>query len=104
MINEKERLNNQLIKLGDMIGEGLHLEPGGGYILKEYRAVCRALSITKPRKNNINKINTAMNKALSKLRCVDNDCKGELKQTRSGSKRAICSKCNTKYQLSSRKK
>lgn len=101
---EKKRLNNQLIKLGDMMGDGLHLEPGGSHIAKEYRAVCRALGIRKPRKSNVDGINEFMKVALSKFKCSDDDCKGELKQTRSGSKRAKCTKCNRKYLLSSRRK
>lgn len=34
---DKEYLHRQLVKLGDMIGDGLHDEPDGKWITKEYR-------------------------------------------------------------------
>ena len=38
-------LHQQLIRLGDMIGDGLHLEPDGKWIEKEYRSVAIALGL-----------------------------------------------------------
>lgn len=33
----KAHLHRQLVKLGDMMGDGLHLEPDGKWISKEYK-------------------------------------------------------------------
>lgn len=94
-------LHKQLIKLGDMIGDGLHLEPGGRWITKEYRKVAKALGLIQSRANNSKSINKAMAKVLAEIKCPD--CNGNLKQSRSGSKRAICLACNKKYQFTERK-
>lgn len=97
----KDHLHRQLIKLGDMMGDGLHLEPGGKWISAEYRRVMRALGISAPRRNNSPAINEAMSKALESALC--NKCNGQLKQTRSGSMRAKCVQCEATYQFKRRK-
>ncbi len=96
-------LYNQLIKLGDMMGDGLHLEPDGKWIEREYKSVCRALGLikNKPRQNRSPQINEFMAKRVQAVKC---DCGGNLKQTRSGSFIAKCEQCDKKYRLGSRKK
>ena len=96
-------LYNQLIKLGDMMGDGLHLEPDGKWIEREYKSVCRALGLikNKPRQNHSPQINEFMAKRVQAVKC---DCGGNLKQTRSGSFIAKCEQCDKKYRLGSRKK
>ena len=90
-------LHNQLIKLGDMMGDGLHLEPGGKWIEQEYSKIARALGYSKPKANNSSAINEGMGKALEKARC--SKCGGTMKQTRSGSLRAECLSCGSKFQF-----
>ena len=90
-------LHDQLIKLGDMMGDGLHHEPGGKWIEREYRRVCKALGIIKNRPRNTEAINERMIKRVADIQC--GKCGGVLKQTRSGSKRAACQSCGAKWQL-----
>ena len=96
-------LYDQLIKLGDMMGDGLHLEPGGKWIEKEYRNICIQLGLIekKPKTYNSKSINEFMIKRLREVKC---DCGSELKQSRSESFVAKCLKCNKKYRLGARKK
>lgn len=88
-LTKKNALAN-LVKLGDMMGDGLHHEPDGKWISKEYGRLCRALGYTtnKPRNKNIEAINQAMIKRVADVKCQR--CGGELTQTRSGAKRAQC--------------
>ncbi|EKH9212893.1 hypothetical protein PAQ92_004683 [Vibrio parahaemolyticus] len=99
----KDHLHRQLIKLGDMMGDGLHHEPDGKWIEKEYRRVAKALGYIKPkpRANNSKAINEAMEKILATTSCPK--CNGQLKQTRSGSKRAQCVECQAKFQLKTKR-
>lgn len=86
----KQRLLAQLVKLGDMMGDDLHHEPGGRWISKEYNMICRRLGYitNKPRKSNVDGINELMVKRVEVVKCQH--CGGELTQTRSGAKRAQC--------------
>lgn len=93
----KQHLHNQLIKLGDMMGDGLHHEPDGKWISKEYRKVARALGYGPKKANNSEAINERMKQRVQDVKC--GKCGGELKQTRSGSKRAACVECGAKWQL-----
>lgn len=90
------RLHNQLIKLGDMLGDGLGDEPGGAWIGKEYKSTLRALGYTIPRANNADSINKQVATFLAKTNCP---CGGRLAQTRSGARKAACIVCRTKYVL-----
>jgi hypothetical protein len=97
-------LHNQLLKLGDMLGDG-DCDP---WVAKEYKRVAKALGYLEPtpeqkkartqqRVDKNQHINSAM-----EIRCNDVPCKvcnGELKQTRSGSLTAVCSKCSRKFLL-----
>jgi transposase-like protein len=103
MDNEtKESLHRQLVKLGDMMGDGLHHEPGGEWISKEYKRVLKALGIGPKRKNNSAQINELMSKRVQNIKCPK--CNGEFKQSRSGSMRAKCLTCKSVFQLLTRNK
>lgn len=99
MDKERERrLYDRLVKLGDMMGDGLHLEPDGKWISREYRSTLKqlGLDVKLPRKNNSALINERMVQRVQEVKCA---CGGQLKQTRKGSKRAQCQSCPKKYQL-----
>ncbi len=93
---DTDYLHRQLIKLGDMMGDGLHLEPDGKWISKEYKRVAKALGYGPKRRNNSERINQAMVKRVADVNC--GHCGGPLRQTKSGSKRAVCDKGH-KWQL-----
>lgn len=95
-LENRDRLHSDLVKLGDMMGDGLHLEPDGKWISKEYRRIAKALNLIPAKKRDVAGINIAMGKAIKGQLCK---CGGRLKQTRSGSKRAKCVECFTKYQF-----
>ncbi len=89
----KDRLYSQLVKLGDMIGDG-DQEP---WVNKEYARVLNALGIGPKRKNRSVQINKFMKKRVIDAKCLK--CSGILKQTKSGSMRGICVDCGSKYWL-----
>lgn len=93
------RLHHELVRLGDMMGDGLHLEPDGKWISREYRNTLKALGFKNSisRHSNSPKINERMKLRVNEFKC--GNCTGELQQTRSGSKRAICQSCGGKWQL-----
>lgn len=95
--SDREVLNRRLIKLGDMIGDGLHHEPDGKWITQEYKQTLKMLGMSPPRKNNSERINQAMKQRVIDVPC--GKCSGKLKQTRSGSKRAVCESCGSKWGL-----
>lgn len=98
-------LHNQLVKLGDMLGDGLGFEEP--WIGKEYKKIYNLLyPQTKEekqakaeirRKNNEN-INKQIEEKLKTDSC--SKCNSKLKQTRSGSKVVQCTneECKTKFQ------
>ena len=99
----KARLYKDLVKLGDMMGDGLHLEPGGKWISRDYKKICVALGLTPARRRTpvtperTQQINDSMAKRCEAVPC--SQCDGKLKQTQSGSMRAVCTECGQKYQL-----
>ncbi len=93
----KANLHKQLVKLGDMMGDGLHHEADGKWISKEYKKILKALGLAKPAKRNTQAINERMAQRVKEVVCKK--CSSTLEQTRSGSKRAICIACRAKYQL-----
>lgn len=104
MSDDKARLHRQLVKLGDMIGDGLADEPGGEWIRKEYSQVMRSLGIIPPRKRRprpegVNdKINEVMATRITEEECPS--CKRfSLKQTRKGSMSAKCTLCGRSFKL-----
>lgn len=101
-MSDQKFLHNQLVKLGDMMGDGLHLEPGGKWIEREYKKVAKALGYGPPRVNNSKQINEAMAEKVKTVKCPK--CSGELKQTRSGALRVKCLSCGGKFQFKRGKK
>lgn len=100
---DKDLLEDRLVRLGDMMGDGLHLEPGGKWIEWEYKKTLQALGLLGPtkRKNNSEKINEFMAKRLKEVKCT---CGSELIQSRSGSFIGKCLKCGKKFILGNRRK
>ncbi|MCP1652724.1 hypothetical protein [Pseudomonas nitroreducens] len=96
-----EALQNALIRLGDMMGDGMHLEPGGAWIEREYRATVKALGLGAPRRNNREAIDKAVGQYVADNRCA---CGGVLVQTRAGSLRVACKACAQGYQLKRQKR
>ncbi|WP_444905334.1 hypothetical protein ACJJIU_22180 (plasmid) [Microbulbifer sp. CnH-101-E] len=94
-------LQQQLIKLGDMMGDGLHHEPGGKWIAQEYRKTAKALGLLAPAKRqrriDPEEVNRRMAERCAQVTC--GKCDGQLKQVRSGSMRARCDGCGVKFQL-----
>ncbi|CAL2077566.1 conserved protein of unknown function [Tenacibaculum sp. 190524A02b] len=103
MARENEFEWNQFIKLGEMIGDGLHHEDP--WITKEYKRLQAILLPEatakekeykrKLRQNKNQKVNEMIKEKLLKDRC---QCGAKLKQSRSGSKVVCCTKCDLKYQ------
>lgn len=94
----RENLSNQLVKLGDMLGDG-DAEP---WVSKEYRRICKLLGYTRERRPADPAINQKMTERVQAVACKA--CDGKLKQTRSGSMVAVCVDCGAKYQLLKRVK
>lgn len=96
-------LHRQLIKLGDMMGDGLHHEPDGKWIEKEYKQIAQILfpemyvDIAKRRSEAVDK---QMQDLLKAQKC---DCGGVLKQSRRGSKVCSCLVCGNKYRAKNKK-
>lgn len=99
---DKDLLEDRLVRLGDMMSDGLHLEPGGEWVEKEYKQTLKALGLLAPakRKNNSDKINEFMANRLKEVKCT---CGSELVQSRSGSFIGKCKKCGKKFILGSRR-
>lgn len=98
----ESRLIDNLVKLGDMIGDGLADEPDGRWIKAEYRKTLKALGMAAPRANNSAEIDDGVKKYLETNRCPR--CQGELKQTRAGALRLTCQACSMVVQLKRAKK
>ena len=93
----RDRLMNQLVRLGDMMGDGLHHEPDGKWIEREYGQVMRALypGIYRRKRQAKNAlIDKNMAALVAKKRCT---CGAGLKQKRSGSRRLACTACPKEY-------
>lgn len=97
-------LHKQLIKLGDMMGDGMHLEPGGSWIKKDYARVARALGIAMPptRRKRPQALTDRINKRMAE-RTRESECPQckhfSLKQTRSGAMKARCTICGRGFML-----
>lgn len=104
--SDKADLHRQLVRLGDMMGDGLHHEPDGKWISKEYRRVAKALGYDMPpikrqsdpaREQRTEAINQRMLERIRDVPCQK--CGGILKQVRSGSVKADCEICGLRYTL-----
>lgn len=98
---DTDYLHRQLVKLGDMMGDGLHHEPDGKWIAKEYKKIAKSLGYMNsgdtPRTNNSSAVNERMVERVKEVSCQK--CGGELVQTRSGSTKAKCKNCNSIFKL-----
>lgn len=103
MLKETEdHLHRQLVKLGDMMGDGLHHEPDGKWIEREYKKILKALGYLpkQTRTSNVAAINEVVGETLKTNKCP---CGGGLKQTRSGSFKVACVECESRYQFKAKK-
>lgn len=107
MSNQENKLEwERFIKLGDMMGDGLHHEPDGKWITREYNKLAKLLipeireSQKEKRKLKAERVNENMKRLLAEKKCK---CGGSLKQGRSGSKVCYCTVCNSRY-VATRKK
>lgn len=98
--DDNDFLWSQLIKLGDMLGDG----DCDAWVGKEYKRVARQLGLIKrkPRKNHSSQIDEFMEKRIVQVRC--NKCNEELKQSRKGSFVGICVDCGAKFTLGKRRR
>ena len=97
---QEKTLYNRLIRLGDMMGDGLHHESDGKWISREYGQIVRTLGIVPPKDRgpSIARIDERMRERVAVVKC--GRCEGgRLVQTRSGSRRATCVQCGAKWQL-----
>lgn len=97
----KKKLHADLVRLGDMMGDGMHHEPGGKWIEQSYKRVAKALGYGPKRRNNGPAIDKAMGEFLAKTPCPS--CGGRLEQKRAGSRRAKCSQCQKEFQCGTAK-
>lgn len=98
----KEDAFRLLVKLGDMMGDGIHNDPDGKRIIKEYRKAMKQAGITPPRqRSDTAKINEFMKRRTKEEKCT---CGGSLTQSRSGSFRAVCKDCGKIWQLGGKKR
>jgi len=97
----------QFCKLGEMMGDGLHHESDGKWIVREYNQLAKILipelkeHAKSRRKLKAKNIDEQMQKMLLEKRC---SCEGVLVQSRSGSKVCYCIKCNNRYVAGKKKK
>jgi len=96
---DKTRLYDQLVKLGDMMGDSLHLEPDGKWISREYRQVLKQLGLTPKISTDV--IDKFMNERILVVKC---SCGKDLKQVRKGSFVAKCTVCESRYRLGKKAK
>lgn len=96
-----EHLHEQLVKLGDMMGDGLHHEEP--WIAREYGKIMRRLYPDEFKEQRQRK-NQATNKRMADLllnkTCL---CGATLKQTRSGSTKCICISCGKMFKARRKK-
>lgn len=99
----RKRLGDQLIRLGDMMGDGLHHEPDGAWISREYKQVMKALYPGIFKRQRLIK-NAAIDKNMAELAAAKKcTCGGTLKQKRSGARRLKCVACPKEYKAVRRK-
>lgn len=109
-MNTEKRENefewNQFIKLGDMMGDGLHHEEP--WIAKEYKKLAKILIPglkETEKKRRVNKNESINLQVAEKLKTDKCNCGCDLKQVRSGSKVVQCvnKECKKKYTYKSKK-
>lgn len=97
---ENQDLWDRFVRLGDMMGDGLHHEPDGKWIEKDYKRISRILipeikeAEKVKRKNKAIRINQQMDALMQNIKC---SCGGQLQQKRSGTIVVYCSVCNKRF-------
>ena len=99
MSEDNKHLWDRFCRLGEMIGDGLHREPGGSWISRDYKQLSKILvpktdfekAMAKKRSDSID---VQMQELLAKKPC---NCGGVIKQARKGSLVAYCQLCNQRY-------
>jgi hypothetical protein len=103
---DNQDLWNRFIRLGDMMGDGLHYESDGKWIEREYNKLARILipeikeSDKQRRKDKAIRINKQMDVLLQNKKC---SCGGQLQQKRSGTIIVYCVLCNARYKAVTKK-
>lgn len=88
--------------MGEMMGDGLHHEADGKWIVREYNQLASILipdykkRQVEMRKRKSKNVDARMLEFLAKNPC---ECGGRLVQGRSGSKVRYCSTCNLRYMV-----
>lgn len=103
-MDSKDHLWKQFEKLGEMIGDGLHSESDGKWIVRDYNKLSKILlpdMWENVRKEQNKARNVAIEKVLKRDKCPN--CQGEFKQSRSGSLVVECKICNKKYKYKIKK-
>lgn len=103
-MDNNDNVHAQLIKLGDMMGDGLHHEPDGKWIEREYKKIFDSLYPEHKKAARLKKailINDQIKKLLERIKCKN--CSGQLKQSRSGSRIVYCLECNGRFKAVSNK-
>lgn len=103
---ENKHLWDRFVRLGDMIGEGLHHDDKS--ITKEYRELMMILCPPSPEaqafaKELRQKINSTIDEQMAALLASKKcECGGVIKQSRSGSKVAYCESCKQRFKAKSK--
>lgn len=97
---------HRFCRLGEMIGDGLHHEPDGKWITRDYNRLAKILvpEIKEAKKEQrrlkaIN-VNKQIDTLLQTKKC---SCGGDLIQKRSGTKIVYCKICNSRYKAVTKK-
>ncbi len=101
--SDDEFLWSQFCRLGEMMGDGLHYEPDGKWISREYKQTARALGLLpkQKRKTHTKQIDEFMEKRLKTVNC---ECGGCFTQVRKGSFIGKCNTCGKRVILGKRTK
>lgn len=96
MKDHDEYLALRLQGLECRMQRGEHLQEGGAQLVREYRKLkaAQGKGLRKPKKDH-SAVDQAM--AAQLPACACGACGGELKQTRSGSLRAVCQTCGERW-------
>lgn len=98
----------QFCRLGEMMGDGLHHEPDGKWITREYNRLAKllvpeiaeAMSIRRRERNA--RTNESISNLLATIKCTG--CgEGKLSQSRSGSRVLYCGTCGSRYKAVTKK-
>ena len=116
MISDKQKKENkaflwrQFIKLGDMMGDGLHNEPDGKWISDEYESLARQLipNYNAKKRERNRRMRQEKNKKIDqliseKIKVDKCQCDGQLIQVRSGSMKVKWTKCGQRYAYKKKK-